>query len=223
MGKLDWLMKGRYLKNCNCVASCPCDTVGIPYPDKGCEGMAGMFIEHGHFDKVALDGLSWVALYKWPGPLHEGNGILQAFIDERASAEQRTGLLTILGGQAGNAWFEFIASTVGTAYDPQFVPIEFEFDKKKRRARVVIPGALETISGPLILPNTQQENRVTVRLPEGRQAIRERHGSISIIGSIPPTVAHAFIQPRSAMPPRFRMFSFHSSSPPAAYAISGTQ
>jgi hypothetical protein len=169
MGKIDWLMKGRYLKNCNCVASCPCDTVGIPYPDKGCEGMAGMFIEHGHFDKVALDGLSWVALYKWPGPLHEGNGILQAFIDERASAEQRTGLLTILGGQAGNAWFEFIASTVGTAYDPQFVPIEFEFDKKKRRARVVIPGALETISGPLILPNTQQENRVTVRLPEGRE------------------------------------------------------
>ncbi len=88
---------------------------------------------------------------------------------ERASAEQRTGLLTILSGQAGNAWFEFIASTVGTAYDPQFVPIEFEFDKKKRRARVVIPGALETISGPLILPNTQQENRVTVRLPEGRE------------------------------------------------------
>jgi len=145
MDKIDWLMKGRYLKNCNCVASCPCDTVGLPSPHRGCEGMAGMFIERGHCERGALDGWIWIALYKWPGPLHEGNGRLRAFIDERATAEQRTALLTILSGQAGNAWFEFLASTVGTAYDPQFVPIEFEFDKKKRRARVVIPGALETV------------------------------------------------------------------------------
>ena len=45
MGKIEWLMKGRYLKNCNCVASCPCDTIGLPSPDKGCEGMAGMLID----------------------------------------------------------------------------------------------------------------------------------------------------------------------------------
>jgi hypothetical protein len=169
MGKIEWLMKGRYIKNCNCIASCPCDTVGLPYPDKGCEGAAGMLIERGHFGGVALDGLSWIAVSRWPGPLHEGNGTLQAFIDERATAEQRTALLTILSGQAGNGWFEFIASTITTAYEPQFVPIEFEFDKNKRTARVVIPGALETISGPLILPNTGQAHRVTVRLPEGRE------------------------------------------------------
>jgi hypothetical protein len=169
MGKIEWLMKGRYIKNCNCIASCPCDTVGLPYPDKGCEGAAGMLIERGHFGGVALDGLSWVAVTRWPGPLHEGNGTIQAFIDERATAEQRTALLTILSGQAGNAWFEFIASTIATAYEPQFVPIEFEFDKNKRTARVVIPGTLETISGPLILPNTGQAHRVTVRMPEGRE------------------------------------------------------
>ena len=169
MGKIEWLMKGHYLKNCNCVASCPCDTVGLPSPDKGCEGVAGMFIEQGHFANIALDGLSWVAVSRWPGPLHEGDGTLQAFIDERATAEQRTALLTILSGQAGNAWFEFLASTISNLYEPQFVPIEFEFDKQKRTARVVIPGALETVSGPLTLPNTKQENRVTVRLPEGRE------------------------------------------------------
>jgi hypothetical protein len=169
MSKIEWLMKGRYIKNCNCIASCPCDTVGLPYPDKGCEGMAGMLIERGHFGGVALDGLSWVAVFRWPGPLHEGNGALQAFIDERATAEQRAALITILGGQAGNAWFEFIASTIATACEPQFVPIEFALDKNKRTARVMIPGALETISGPLILPNTGEAHRVTVRLPEGRE------------------------------------------------------
>jgi hypothetical protein len=169
MAQINWLMKGHYLKNCNCIASCPCDTVGIPYPDKGCEGMAGMFIEQGHFANVGLDGLSWVATYKWPGPLHEGSGSLQAFIDHRATQQQRDALLTILSGQAGNAWFEFLASTISNLYEPQFVPIEFEFDKKKRKARVVIAGALETVSVPLILPNTNQEHRVTVRLPEGRE------------------------------------------------------
>lgn len=169
MSKIEWLMKGRYIKNCNCIASCPCDTVGLPYPDKGCEGMAGMLIERGHFDDVSLDGLSWVAVSRWPGPLHEGNGAIQAFIDERATAEQRAALITILSGQAGNAWFEFIASTIATAYEPQFVPIEFALDKNKRTARVMIPGTLETISGPLILPNTGEAHRVTVRLPEGRE------------------------------------------------------
>jgi hypothetical protein len=169
MEKVEWLMKGRYLKNCNCVASCPCDTVGIPSPNKGCEGVVGMMIDQGDFGGIALDGLSWAAVARWPGPLHEGNGEVQPFVDERASDEQRTALLTILSGQAGNAWFEFLASTFSRVHPPQFVPIEFEFDKKARKARVAIAGAIETISGPLILPNTGQEHRVTVRLPEGRE------------------------------------------------------
>lgn len=171
MEKLEWSMKGRYLKNCNCLATCPCDTVGIPYPDPGCEGMAGMRIDRGHFGEVRLDGLSWVAVFRWPGALHEGNGSVQLFIDQRANQEQRDALLKIIYGQAGNAWFEFLAGTFSTVHDPQFVPIEFDFDKKQRKARVVVPGALETVSAPLILPDTCQEHRVVVRLPEGREFI----------------------------------------------------
>lgn len=167
MSNLEWSMKGRYLKNCNCIASCPCDTVGIPYPDKGCEGMAGMYIERGHFGGVSLDGLTWVVTYSWPGPLHEGNGSVQPFIDQRATQEQRGALLQILSGQAGNQWFEFLASTVTKLYEPQFVPIEFEFDRKKRKARIAIPGALETVSAPLLIPNTGQEQRVIVQMPNG--------------------------------------------------------
>ncbi|HZO83288.1 MAG TPA: DUF1326 domain-containing protein [Candidatus Binataceae bacterium] len=169
MKKIEWLMKGRYLKNCNCIASCTCDTVGIPSPQKGCEGVAGMRIDRGHFGAVPLEGLSWVTVARWPGGVHEGHGEAQAFIDERATGEQRTALLTILSGQAGNAWFEFLASTFSTVHPPQFVPIEFEFDKSARKARVVIPGAVETVSTPLILPNTGQEHRVTVHLPDGRE------------------------------------------------------
>ena len=167
--KIEWLMKGHYLKNCNCIASCPCDTVGIPSPDKGCEGVAGMLIERGDFGGVALDGLAWAAVSRWPGPLHEGNGEVQVFIDERANDEQRNALLTILSGRAGNAWFEFLASTFANFHPPQFVPIEFDFDKNARKARIAVAGMLETVSGPLVLPNTGQEHRVTVRMPQGRE------------------------------------------------------
>lgn len=167
--KVEWLMKGRYLKNCNCIASCPCDTVGIPSPDKKCEGVAGMFIERGDFGGVSLDGIAWIAVSRWPGPLHEGHGEAQLFIDERANDEQRNALLTILSGRAGNAWFEFLASTFTTFHPPQFVPIEFEFDKKERRARIAVADVVETVSGPLILPNTGEEHRVTVRMENGRE------------------------------------------------------
>ena len=169
MPQIEWSMKGRYLKNCNCIATCPCDTVGVPYPGKGCEGMAGMQIERGHFGNVRLDSLTWVVTYQWPGALHEGNGAVQPFIDQRASQDQRMALLQILSGQVGNAWFEFLASTVTKVHEPQFVPIEFEFDKRKRKARVIIPGVLETVTGPLILPDTGQEHRVTLLMPEGRE------------------------------------------------------
>jgi hypothetical protein len=169
MATVKWRMKGQYVKNCNCIATCPCDTVGVPYPHKGCEGIAGMRIKEGNFGKVKLNGLTWAVAYHWPGPLHEGNGSVQAFIDKRAREEQRNALLQILSGRAGNPWFEILASVVTTVHEPQFVPIQFEFDKKKRKARLVVPGFLETISAPLTIPATGQEQRVVVRMPGGME------------------------------------------------------
>ena len=169
MANVEWKMKGNYLKNCNCNPSCSCDTTGIPSPQEGCEGMAGMEITEGYFGGVRLDGLRWVALYDWPGALHEGKGVLHPILDERATADQRNALLTILSGQAGNVWFEFLASTVGTLHEPKFLPIQFEFDKKKRRARVVIPGFLETVSEPLNIPETDKHQQVIVKMPNGME------------------------------------------------------
>jgi len=129
--------------------------------------MAGMEIVEGHFGNVRLDGLKWAALYNWPGALHEGNGTLQPLLDERATPEQRNALLTILSGQAGSFWFEFLTSTVTNLHEPKFLPIQFEFDKKKRRARVVVPGFVETISEPIRIPLTDKEQRVIVQMPNG--------------------------------------------------------
>jgi hypothetical protein len=166
----DWKMKGQYLKNCSCLSTCPCDTTGYPAPNKFCEGMTGMNIQEGHFGEVDLSGLKWANSYHWPGPLHEGNGTLELFIDERANEAQRNALLTILTGKAGGSLFEIIASIVTTVHEPYFVKIDWEFDKEKRRARVAIPGFMETTSESLTIPSTKaqpDEQRVIVRMPGG--------------------------------------------------------
>lgn len=164
-----WRMKGHYIKNCNCLATCPCDTMGVPYPNKNCEGMAGMHIVEGNFGNVNLGGLTWAVVYHWPGPLHEGGGTVQPLIDAKATKEQRDALLQILSGKEGDVWFEVIASVVSTFLEPQFVPINFEFDKNKREARLVVPGFLETESAPLMIPATGKEQRVVVRMPNGME------------------------------------------------------
>lgn len=169
MAKVQWRMKGQYIKNCNCIATCPCDTVGVPYPYKGCEGVVGMHIEQGHFGDVKLDGLNWAASFHWPGALHEGNGSMQPYIDAKATEGQRNALLAILSGQAGDPWFEVLASVVTTLHDPQFVPITWAFDKPGRTARVVVPGFVETVSEPLTVPATGKEQEVIVRMPNGME------------------------------------------------------
>ncbi|HEV2583073.1 MAG TPA: DUF1326 domain-containing protein [Ktedonobacteraceae bacterium] len=163
----DWKMKGQYLKNCSCLASCPCDTIGVPAPHKFCEGVVGMNIQEGHFDNVDLSGLKWAANVHWPGALHEGNGTIEVFVDESASEAQRNALLTILTGQAGGTLFEILSQIVTTVHGPHFVKIGWEFDKAKRRARLVIPGFVETTSEPLSVPATGEEQRVIVRMPNG--------------------------------------------------------
>jgi hypothetical protein len=128
-----------------------------------------MNIEEGSFDRIDLSGLKWVVAFHWPGALHEGNGTLEPYIDESASDDQRNALLQIFSGEAGNPWFEILASIVTTVEEPKFVPIEFEMDKEKRRARVVAPGFVETTSQPLIVPPTGEEQRVIVKMPGGME------------------------------------------------------
>ncbi|GBD13631.1 hypothetical protein HRbin24_01664 [bacterium HR24] len=162
-----WLMRGQYLKNCNCLPSCPCDTIGVPAPNAFCEGVVAMEIVEGHYDGLPLDGLRWAVVAHWPGAIHAGNGTVELFIDERADPQQRQALLQVLSGQAGGTLFEIMASVVQEVVGPHFVPIHFEFDKAGRRARLSIPGQVETVSQPLTVPATGEEQRVIVCLPDG--------------------------------------------------------
>lgn len=162
-----WRMKGNYLKNCNCLPSCPCDTYGYPAPDKHCEGVLGMEVVEGHFDDVDLAGVKWAASFHWPGALHEGNGTAEFYVDEGTNEQQREALGQIFSGQVGGPLFEIMSTIITTIHGPHLVPIQFEFDRESRRASLSIPGYAETTSEPLKVPATGDEQRVVVQMPGG--------------------------------------------------------
>ncbi len=184
MAHVNWSMKGKHLKNCNCAFGCPCDFNARPTYGP-CEGMVGMEIDEGHFGDVKLDGLRWAATYHWPGPLHEGNGTIQAIVDERADERQREALLTILSGQeqVEGTFFQIISMIVSTVLTPQFLPIDFEFDLDGRTARVAVPGILETTSEPIKNPVTGAPHRIRVDIPDGFEYREAEIASATIKGT----------------------------------------
>jgi hypothetical protein len=169
VGMVDWYVEGVEFGNCNCDYACPCQFESLP-SHGDCRGFEVVRIDQGHFGEVSLDGLCAALLYAWPGPIFEGNGEMQAIIDERADAAQRQALVTILhGGETRDGathWWVFHAMS-STVHEPIFQPIAFEVDIEQRRARVVIPGVLESSGRPIRSPATGDEHRVRIDIPNG--------------------------------------------------------
>lgn len=164
-----WKLKGRELANCNCDYGCNCQFGGLP--DKGsCQAVVGIAIDEGVHGDTDLSGLNVAAVFRWPGPIHEGKGECAAFVDERASEAQRHSLLTILTGGDTDPFatvFAVFASTIETMHPPGFVPIEFEVDVEGRKGRLRVPGHIEMDGEPIRSPINGAEVRAQIRLPEG--------------------------------------------------------
>jgi hypothetical protein len=165
----DWEFKGRELVNCSCEYGCNCQFNALP--DKGhCHAVAGIQIEEGHHGDTRLDGLRIAAIFKWPGPIHEGNGTAIAFVDQRADEKQRDALLRIMSGQDTDPFatmFAVYASTVTEMHPPVFTDIELEVDVDARRGRVYVKDYLEVIGEPIRNKVTGVESRAQIVLPAG--------------------------------------------------------
>jgi hypothetical protein len=179
-----WEFKGRELVNCSCEYGCNCQFNALP--DKGhCYAVAGIVIDEGRHGDTRLDGLKIGAVFKWPGAIHEGNGEALAFVDERADDAQRDALLKIMTGQDTDPFatmFAVYASTVTKMNEPVFTAIEFEVDPDARRARLSIPGYVDTVGEPIRNKVSGEESRAQIVLPDGFEY------SVADIGSASSTV-----------------------------------
>ena len=164
-----WEVTGRELVNCTCEYGCNCQFNALP--DKGhCHAVAAMRIDRGKHGDTTLDGLNFVGVFKWPGPIHEGHGEAMAIVDERATPEQREAVLKILTGQDTDPFatvFAVFATTLETLHEPVFAPIDFEVDVDGRRGHLSVPGYVEMSGEPIRNPVTGAESRAQIRLPNG--------------------------------------------------------
>lgn len=164
-----WMVRGVEYGNCNCAYGCPCQ-FSAPTTNGNCEAVIAGHIEEGHFGDTKLDGLNWALVLWWPGEIAAGNGRQQAIIDERADDDQREALRKILHGEAtapGATHFFVYNSTMSEVLDTIYAPIELEIDVDARTARVNVPGLVESRGSPIINPNTGDEHRARINLPNG--------------------------------------------------------
>jgi len=163
MAGVDWHIKGSYIEACSCDFGCPCNLNG--FPTKGfCHGSIGVHIEEGSYGDVSLDGLNFVGSVKWPGAIHEGNGVGAFFIDDKASDPQRDAMFQIFSGQVGGMPWELIAQTVSDMKGPFYAPITFEDNGTKSKASV---KGVDVQLEPFTNPVTGEEHEVHTVLPGG--------------------------------------------------------
>jgi Protein of unknown function (DUF1326) len=93
-------VRAQSVEACNCALGCNCYFGGSP--NEGiCEFIIGYDIQEGRFGDVDLRGVRAVVAAKYPNAIHEGHGHVVLFVDQAASPEQVSALVTILSGQAG--------------------------------------------------------------------------------------------------------------------------
>jgi len=159
-----WNFEAEYFTACNCDWGCPCN-FNAPPTEGRCLGWGAWKISRGEFEGTPLAGTHLALYYAFPGPIEQGNGTACAYVDNRASADQRRALEAIGTGRAGGGIFQlFGAELVKTWLPTRFTRIGFEM--RDGKGRVSIEGFGEAQSELLSYPDGSTI-RPEVALPHG--------------------------------------------------------
>jgi hypothetical protein len=185
--KVPYKVKAESIEACNCQHGCNCQFAG--YPNEGkCEFIVGFDVKDGRFGDVSLNGLRAVVAAKYPNAIHEGNGHVVLFVDDKATSAQVEAFATILSGKMGGMPWEALAGTIGRFEGPIRKPIEIK--AAGERSHVRVPGAIELQLTPFrdVISGTEKE--VHIVYPKGgffwndakiatTDAMRAHHGDLA--------------------------------------------
>lgn len=166
---ISWELKMKEFVNCNCAYGCPCQFNALPTYGN-CYAIASFVISSGHYGDVDLAGVKAIGIMSWPKAIHEGNGAIEAIVDESATDEQRDAILKIMTGQDTTpmaTMFSVFASTMTTVHPPVFAPITLEIDVENRTASVSVPGLIECVGEPIRNSVTGEIHQARIDLPNG--------------------------------------------------------
>jgi hypothetical protein len=145
-----------------------------------CQYVLFVEIDKGHYGNTPLDGLKFVLFGRFPGPVHEGNGIMQLVIEDAADEAQREAIRRIVWNEDSEEMkthFAIYSGLSSKLFDPVFAPIELEADIETRTARARVPGLIESRAEPIKNPVTGAKHRARIVLPEGFEYTEAEMGS----------------------------------------------
>ena len=147
---MNWSIEGELILNCNCTVFCPCViSLGQHPPTEGyCQAWAGVRIDRGVSNGVALDGLNVAMLLDIPGKMERGNWTLALWIDDRSTDAQFDELVKIFSGGARGTTGLF-KLLVGNFLGAERAPVQFTTDGDTRSLAVgkLIQGSVRPITG----------------------------------------------------------------------------
>jgi hypothetical protein len=148
-----YAIEGRLLEACTCGGPCPC-WVGDD-PDGGqCEGMLGYHYDKGTINGVDVSGLTLALMAHIPGNVLKGNWKVVAFVDDKATPEQKEAILAAHTGKLGGPLGD-LAQLVGEVVGVYDAPVEFNIREGKGTIRVGDAVSAE------MQPYTDAQGRVT--------------------------------------------------------------
>ena len=162
--KTKYRVTAESVEACNCQHGCNCQFTGFPNEGK-CEFIIGYEVRDGQVGGVSLKGLRAVVAAKYPKAIHEGNGHVVLFIDDKAGDEQATAFATVLSGQLGGMPWEALAGTIGKFEGPIRKPVEITAAGEQSSVRV--PGAIDLQFTPILDVASGEPKEVKIVYPKG--------------------------------------------------------
>ncbi len=168
MADTKWFLQGKWLEYCSCDYGCPCESMAPPTQGH-CDGAIAMKIDEGYYGGVRLDGQLIAATFYFPRAIHHGGGHMQPILEQRSTDEQREAMFAILSGegQPEGTIFNIFSMIIEHHHDPLYLPMEFDWDVDKRRARISVPGVVTSSTVPIRNPVTDKEEQIRTVLPDG--------------------------------------------------------
>jgi len=139
-------------------------------PTRGhCDGVVAFKVKEGYFGDVPMEGLIFAATYYFPRAIHHGGGHMQPIVHEDSTEAQREGLFAIMSGegQPVGTIFNIFSVIVEHIHEPLFLPLQFDWDIKKRTCLVNVPGVVRAETTPIRNPVTDDEILLRTVLPKG--------------------------------------------------------
>jgi hypothetical protein len=164
MTPLPYRISVHNIEACNCETHCGCQFGGFPNHG-GCEALIGGEVKDGKYGDVDLKGVRYIIACMYPKAIHQGNGKVAVFIDQKASERQTEAMTMILSGQAGGMPWEALAGTIAVLEGPVRKSIDMQVNGT--RSGYKIPGILEMQQTPMRDAVSGKDKEVQIVYPNG--------------------------------------------------------